>query len=343
MMARTRALRRAGPAALPAAWRLAALLSAAIALLVQAPGCTETPTAKPPAPPIAKPADTPVVESPAEKPAEPAAKGPVPPPPEAPAPPPSLTAEYTFDAPADRGATPPIIESVAATPGPRLVMRGAAGGPADLLSKAGKGASGKPGDLAFDNSGASAMGGRGGAAVGGPLFAGKVATAAEFTFQGWFKTVAGQTIGGGAVLFSTRHGDAGVELLAKTNGTLTLWIGDGRTTREIPTPQVFTESGRWVFLAVNLVAGSTDAGAAAGPARATFYKGSGTMPVRQVYETAGADWPAIGMAGVEGLSIGARPDGSRAFRGWIDNVRLHIVGQAPAGAAASDPAPAAAP
>ncbi len=263
--------------------------AAALAALAALGGCVEPPPAIPPQPPAAPSA----------------------PPPDRP----RLVGEFTFDA------------GAAGSPELALTMRSAGGAPANLRSKAGKGPSGAPADLAFDNSAASGMGGQGGAAVGGRLLGDKEGPVRAVTILGWLKPVAGQTLGGGAVLFSSRRGDAGLELSAKTGGTLTLGFGDGRTWREVSSPQVYTEGGNWMFFAATLVAGT---GGAAGtgkvdPGRVAFYKGSATMPVRQVQQAEEAGGIAAELAAVEAFSIGALPDGSKAFRGWIDNVRVYLT------------------
>jgi len=282
-------------------------VAAALAALAALGGCVETPPAIPPQPAVAPSA----------------------PPPDRP----RLVGEYTFDAGAAGVEVSPAVGSGAGSPDLALTMRSAGGAPVNLRSKAGKGPSGAPGDLAFDNSAASGMGGLGGAAVGGRLLGDKEGPLHAVTIQGWFKPVAGQTLGNGAVLFTSRRGDAGLELSAKTGGTLTLGFGDGRTWREVSSPQVYTESGNWMFFAVTLVTGT---GGAAGtgkadPGRVVFYKGSATMPVRQVQQAEDAGGIAVGLEAVEGFSIGALPDGSKAFRGWIDSVRVYLTtGEAPA-------------
>jgi len=207
-----------------------------------------------------------------------------------------------------------------------VTMFAADGKQADLHSDAGKGVSGAGDDFAFDNTAASAMGGHGGHARGPPLLHGKQDRFHSFTIQGWFRTTAGQPIGGGAVLVSHRAGNSGFELYARTNGTLALWFGDGATGREVVTPQVYTESGQWVLFAVSFRAArkaDPEKRVEARPGCVTFYKGTARTAARTVHQAEASDWPPASGAGLGPLAIGARADGTRAFDGHLDNIRIH--------------------
>ena len=205
-----------------------------------------------------------------------------------------------------------------------VTMFGPDGKPGNLRSDVGKGVGGA-GDFAFDNTAASAMGGQGGHARGPQLLEGKQARFASFTIQGWFRTPPDRTVGGGAVLVSHRSGASGFELYARTSGTLTLWFGDGTTGRQVISPQVYTESGQWVFFATTFSAArkaDPEKGVEAGPGHVTFYKGTARTAVREVDRAEAPDWPPVSGAGLGPLTIGARADGSRAFQGRLDNIRI---------------------
>ncbi len=232
------------------------------------------------------------------------------PPSESPPPPAPVVTEIRFG-PADKSVT----------------MFGPDGKPADLRSDVGKGVGGA-GDFAFDNTAASGMGGIGGHARGPRLLPGKDARFGSFTIQGWFRAPPGRTIGGGAVLVSHRAGHGGFELHAKTNGTLTLWFGDGTTGHRVISPQVYTESGQWVFFAVTFAAATKadpEKGIAAEVGCVTFYKGTARTAVREVDRAETSAWPPASGAGLGPLAIGARADGSRAFQGRLDNIRIHTA------------------
>jgi hypothetical protein len=208
-----------------------------------------------------------------------------------------------------------------------VTMVGPDGKPADLRSEVGKGVGGA-GDFAFDNTAASGMGGIGGHARGPRLLKEEGARFASFTIQGWFRAPPDRTIGGGAVLASHRSGNSGFELYARTNGTLTLWFGDGTTGRQVISPQVFTESGQWVFFAATFIAAreaDPKKGVEAGPGHVTFYKGTARTAAREVDRAEAPDWPPVSATGLGPLTIGARADGSRAFRGRLDNIRIHTA------------------
>ncbi len=206
-----------------------------------------------------------------------------------------------------------------------VTMFAADGKPADLRSKAGMGVSGAGDDFAFDNTSASAMGGQGGVAKGRPRLPEEQVRFTSFTIQTWFRTPPDRPIGRGAVLVSHRGGNRGFELYARTDGTLTLWFGDGTTGRQVISPQVYTESGQWVFVAVTFSAArkaDPERGVEGGPGRVTFYKGTARTAVREVDRAEAPDWPPVSAAGLGPFTIGARADGSRAFQGRLDNIRI---------------------
>jgi len=234
---------------------------------------------------------------------------PAPPPEPTPAAAPTVT-EIGFD---------PADESVA--------MFGPDGKPRNLRSDVGKGVGGA-GDFAFDNTAASAMGGQGGHARGPRLPEADGARFASFTVQGWFRARPDRTLGGGAVLVSHRGGGSGFELYARANATLALWFGDGTSGHEVITPQVYTESGRWVFFAVTFSAArqaDAEKGIVAGPGHVAFYKGTAKTAVRQVHRAEASDWRPVRGAGPVPLTIGARADGSHAFQGRLDAIRIHTA------------------
>jgi len=225
-------------------------------------------------------------------------------------------------------AAAPAVTEIGFGPSDESVaMFGADGKPADLRSDVGKGVGGA-GDFAFDNTAASAMGGQGGHARGPQLVDGKQGRFRSFTIQGWFRTPPDRTIGGGAVLVGHRAGEGGFVLYARTNGTLALWFGDGTTGHRVISPQVFTESGQWVFFAATFSAArkaDPEKGVEAKPGHVTFYKGTARTAVREVDRAEAPDWPPVIAAALAPLTIGARANGSRAFRGRLDNIRIHTV------------------
>jgi len=225
-------------------------------------------------------------------------------------------------------AAAPAVTEIGFGPSEESVtMFGADGKPGNLRSDVGKGVGGA-GDFAFDNTAASAMGGQGGHARGPQRVEGKQARFGSFTIQGWFRTPPDRTIGGGAVLVGHRAGEGGFELYARTSGTLALWFGDGTTGRQVISPQVFTESGQWVFFAATFSAArkaDPEKGVEAGPGHVTFYKGTARTAAREVDRATSADWSPVSAAALAPLTIGARADGSRAFRGRLDNIRIHTA------------------
>ncbi|HUU11275.1 MAG TPA: hypothetical protein VM431_12170 [Phycisphaerae bacterium] len=144
---------------------------------------------------------------------------------------------------------------------------------------------------------------------------------AVLLIQGWYRTQDGRPIGRGAVLASHREGERGYELYGRSSGTLALWLGDGRQPREVVSPQVYTESGQWVYFAVSF-AGTDEADDAAPtkPGRIAFYKGTDRTPVRLAHQAA-VEW-AVPRDLPGEVSIGARADGSRAFAGNLKGLRV---------------------
>jgi hypothetical protein len=239
---------------------------------------------------------------------------------------PMLAAEYTFDALAPTKDGPPVTDSGFGYAVLPLALRAA---PAALAAKRGPtraGVSGRAGDLAFDNALATAMGGTGGAAAGSRDGPPELPVAwTSFTMCGWIRPVAGEPVAGGAVLAVI----GGVQVLAPSGGTLALRTA-GPGAREIASPQVFTETGQWVFFAVTYRAAEGGR-----PGRVAFHKGAVRLPVREVAVVEDAALGHVASGGLRAASLGGLPDGSAALDAALDNVRFYApTKDAPPGAAA---------
>jgi fibronectin-binding autotransporter adhesin len=214
-----------------------------------------------------------------------------------------------------------------------IALSNANGTIADLHSADGTGVSNLPGDRAFDNTASSRMGkgnnspNAGGIANQGDLAA--IDKLASLTLQGWFKTVAGTTIGGFGRLFDN-HDDkitpqGGFELWGGsrssfTSGTptdpgkLTLLLNQDEVST---TTAAYQDQNTWVFFAV-----SYDGTLMTNNVK--FFKGKKDSSVALV-DTLTLNQGTVNEDEI-GLGLGnrLRPNGfrDRPFDGFLDNMRI---------------------
>jgi hypothetical protein len=182
--------------------------------------------------------------------------------------------------------------------------------PADLHSRDAEGVSGLPGDRAFDNSMATAMGslGSGGGLARIPEPLEGINDLRSLTLQGWFRAQ-DMVIDRLARLITNQSGDSGFLLLG-TGGNLTLEINNAGTTSS---GSAYMEIGEWVFFAV-----AYDGTGASNNVR--FYKATRTTPVALVQTRSLNQGAARGNS--QRVSIGNLSNISRPFDGWLDNIRV---------------------
>jgi hypothetical protein len=159
------------------------------------------------------------------------------------------------------------------------------------------------------------MGGKGGVVSGSCTGVNNVNA---FSVVGWFKGVA--KLGNGAVLVSSASPSSASTFAWEirgygTAGDLEVAIRQGSATNTFRTSGgAFAETNEWVFFAVNFNPNR-------GTKTLTISKGTKKTKVVEVY-SATPSTTALPTAANNLLTIGARSDGSKAFDGWIDNVRI---------------------
>lgn len=181
-------------------------------------------------------------------------------------------------------------------------------------SAGGQGTSGKPEDRAFDNSGASRMGGTEPAPGQGK---GLLVSMSElpralqsFTVQGWFKTT-GENPGNYArLLDSPRMGI----FFAPEGLHFSLFSGASGKSSAVCDEDLFFQEGKWVFWAISYDGIDT-------VDQVRFYYGSEDEPVREVgvFTVSGG---AVRHSGNGQLVWGNTESGERPFRGLLDNLRF---------------------
>jgi hypothetical protein len=223
---------------------------------------------------------------------------------------------YSFDDAPGSASAAPNGSAAGSAPALGIVAPG-------VIGANGSGVSGLPGDRAFDNSAASAMGGTtnssGGRATHSADFA-PIDGLLRFTLSGWFKTASTAPIGGNAVLVSNRSGVAGFSLHGDPNtpGNLVLAVDNGSNSSA-----GFGATGLWVHFAVT-------------------YDGTGLQPGPNVFFYAGGVGTPLALVGsgtntngsgndpvsdeTAPLTLGARvlfgSVDADPFDGLIDNFRL---------------------
>lgn len=194
-----------------------------------------------------------------------------------------------------------------------ISLRGADGQPADLHTADGGGASGQPGDRAFDNSkvapnpGGRPLGSRG-------TMAKQNLAASAVTLAGWFKQLPASPGRGRQTLFILQSGpDRGLQLSATpSDGILELTV-NGKSAKSSP---LLAAEGEWAFLAAVY-------DSAAPEDQVKFFKGGPDVPVAQ----AGSASLAAGPLDVQDASpvlgnVGGR---SAPFPGLIDNFHFEAA------------------
>ena len=197
-----------------------------------------------------------------------------------------------------------------------------AGAAADLHSLDAAGVSGKPGDLAFDNSGSSAMGKNG---VGGRVSVPSPAAldgVAAITLSGWFKTAGETPVSSAAYLLDlgvTGAGKAGINVTAGSSSLRVTLFGDptGATDYLEVSNAAVNQTETWMFIA------ATYDSTVSGADNLKIYLGTADgalqlLAAKEVSVGALSISPAkdIAIGNVSGASI-------RPFDGMIDNVRIH--------------------
>jgi Concanavalin A-like lectin/glucanases superfamily/PEP-CTERM motif len=184
--------------------------------------------------------------------------------------------------------------------------------PTDLHSAAGQGVSGSPGDLAFNNTSATAMGGTGGTAVlSAPVTA--IESLDSFTLVGWFKTDGSEVIGSSARLFAqSASGGLGFALTgdSTTPGKLDLSLNG----TAISSAASYTASSQWEFFAVTYDGTITSA-------NVKFYIGSTVNSVSLV-STVSLNKGTEADPNVD-LAIGGTTTGTATFDGLLDDMSIY--------------------
>lgn len=205
--------------------------------------------------------------------------------------------EFTFNSP-----------DLQQTSSGRTAAQGKAGLPA-RIGLPGSGVSGKPEDLAFDNTAANGMGGRATEDAGGVFSVPEVAGAQglqTMTVALWFKTAVGERLGSGARL--AMLGNAW-SVLSGAPGRCELSISGTPSAKSAIDD--YAEEGEWIFLAITFDSGSQTVG---------FFKGTSHDPVKEV--GAVNDY-SVRMNSLPGsMMIGNTPSLNRPFNGYLDNFRL---------------------
>lgn len=184
------------------------------------------------------------------------------------------------------------------------------------LTPSGGGVTGRPGDYAFDNRSATAMGSEG---------TGAVVNTAEppspfptdmmsMTWSGWFRAV-GQPLGNSARLIQRIGGTQGFMLFGGKPGRLAIQLNghSSGTNTTVVSGDHYTRVDEWVFFAVTYDGSLlTD--------NVRFYVGSQTTPVRLVDTRTLALGPVRTNTGP--TYFGNSESGSRPFKGLLDDVRI---------------------
>lgn len=195
-----------------------------------------------------------------------------------------------------------------------LTLANSAGVATDLHSADALGVSGQPGDRAFDNSTATAMGniGTGGYGKTTSAIATDLGALKSFTIQGWYKTD-GSVIGAGAQLVNFKNGNSGFLVNASNTGNLSLEVnGVGA----YGSGSAYSAVSEWTFFAV------TYDGTKA-TSNVKFYVGSTASSVTLAYTLNLNGGTMVLPGGTTALGIGNNYiSPGRPFDGLIDDVRV---------------------
>lgn len=183
----------------------------------------------------------------------------------------------------------------------------------DLYSAGGQGVSGKSSDRCLDTR-TTAMGGNGFTVKGQASAPQKLN---GFTISGWFNANKGSRLGNNAVLVSARSTKNDNTYAFEVRGgpspgAISLVVRSGSSYYTWTSPAVYTDQNKWVFFAVVFEQDEP---------YVAFYKGTNTAQVSRVMKQA-ARVGEIPFNESPVITIGATSNGSRAFAGLMDNVRL---------------------
>lgn len=203
----------------------------------------------------------------------------------------------------------------------------------NLHGAAGSGVSGQTGDIAFNNTAASAMGratttgggqarnGAAGAApTGGPASANGLAS---FTVQGWFKTDGAEVIGGDARLFSDANmANAGIYVSGPGNNTGSIRLGLNGQIADATTNSFSADTGTWTFYAATYNTATNTA---------SFYRGTTTTGVTLLNTATLSVGGAVSGTNTSFFDLGNFGDtantsgalNNRPFDGFLDDTRLY--------------------
>jgi hypothetical protein len=196
-----------------------------------------------------------------------------------------------------------------------LVLKNAAGTPADLHSLNGGGVSGQPGDRAFDNSASTGMGnaGEGGIAEAASLPA--IHGLLSATLQGWFKSESGP-LNSLARLFDTYASSERDQLtiIGRDNGKLQFLINHAGV---VTSNAAYAEVGQWVFFAITYDGTRTSQ-------NVQFYKGTAIDPVTLVETRTINQGRSTNHTGlwVGNICPATNDCGTRPTDGLMDNFRI---------------------
>ena len=233
---------------------------------------------------------------------------------------------YAFD---DAPGTTSAANGTTSTGGAPVVQFQTGDGAVDRFGPAGSGVSGAPGDRAFDNTGATAMGGAtsGGARAANLADYEPIDALTQFTIAGWFKTDGATPIGNNAILlYNKSNSTNGFEVSGNPN---------------LPGGIQVSVDGSNAFSTADFGATQQYVNFAVTYDGTNLFPGTGTMPVSNVQFFVGGIDQAITAAGTGNigrgqvdndtspLNIGGRAaipgliNGTAfAFDGLIDNVRI---------------------
>lgn len=181
------------------------------------------------------------------------------------------------------------------------------------------GVSGNAGDYAFYNQNTT-MGGSGGNAG---YVDGSLSGLTSFTITMWFKTNGNTDLGSSARLFDIT-GDNQVLLAGVGAGNVNVFAGSSDLTRTAANP-ILSATDEWVFVAVSYsYSGSVGTW--------SIYAGSDSRSDSVELVGARSSGNISGPLDFENIYFGSTANGSRAFNGWLDDIRIYGAASGSTGA-----------
>ena len=184
----------------------------------------------------------------------------------------------------------------------------------DLHSGEGLGVSGKSGDRAFDNMSAEMGGGGNVACTAGNVD--EINGLVSFTFCGWYKTKDDASFINSMARLATKYSQpAGWQILGhKDNSGLMFYVNGGNRTVTFSSSSLLAQTKTWVFLAITYDGTKSKD-------NYKIYAGDRNNEVK-LLSTQTLDSKAVA-ENTAALTIGNELNRTRAFAGYIDNIRLY--------------------